>query len=197
MIEKNPAPQDHKTRCAWVRSGNQLYYEYHDREWGVPVHDDSRHFEFLMLEGAQAGLSWSTVLNKRENYRRAFDGFDPLKVSRFSEKKIEQLMQDASIIRNRLKIVSAIGNAQAFLEIVKEFDTFDSYIWGFVGGAPIQGTQVDSVTSPESDALSKNLKKRGFKFVGSIIMYSHMQAVGMINDHSQDCFRREYCATLR
>jgi DNA-3-methyladenine glycosylase I len=196
MTKINYIPEDNKKRCKWVLGGNQLYYEYHDQEWGVPVHDDARHFEFLVLEGAQAGLSWSTVLNKRENYRRAFAGFDASKVSRFSESKVAELMQDASIIRNQLKIRATIGNARAFLEIVKEFGGFDAYVWRFVGGSPIQGTLSKPVTSPESDALSKDLKKRGFKFVGSTIIYAHMQAVGMINDHDPECFRRAYCAKL-
>ena len=196
MAKDTYTPTDNNHRCEWVRGGNELYHQYHDQEWGVPVHDDARHFEFLILEGAQAGLSWSTVLNKRENYRSAFAGFDPIKVSRFSDNKIAELIQDKGIIRNQLKIRSAIGNAHAFLEIAKEFGSFDTYVWGFVGGTPIQGTAHKPVTSAESDALSKDLKKRGFKFVGSTIIYAHMQAVGMINDHDPDCYRRSPCAKM-
>lgn len=189
-------PGDGRARCAWVRGGNRLYYEYHDREWGVPVHDDVRHFEFLVLEGAQAGLSWSTVLNKRENYRRAFAGFDPCKVAAFDKQMIEDLVQDAGIIRNRLKINAAVNNARCFLDIVAHYGSFDQYVWGFVGGRPIQGELPEPTTSIESDLLSKDLKKRGFKFVGSTIIYAHMQAVGMVNDHDLACFRRTPCARM-
>ena len=171
---------------------------YHDTEWGVPVHDDRKQFEFLILEGAQAGLSWSTVLNKREAYRKAFAHFDPLRVARFNKKKIESLLANAGIIRNRLKIEAAVGNAKAFLGVQEEFGSFGKYIWQFVGGKPIRNrrkTMKDiPPTSPESDALSRDLKKRGFKFVGSTIMYSHMKAVGMVNDHVVSCFRHEECA---
>lgn len=189
-----------KKRCAWAEGGNELYIQYHDREWGVPVHDDLKQFEFLILEGAQAGLSWSTVLNKREGYRKAFSNFDPVKVARFSEKKIETLIQNPSIIRNRLKIASAVNNARAFLAIQKEFGSFDTYIWAFVGGKPRQNrwkamAEVP-VTSPESDALSKDLKQRGFKFVGSTILYAHLQAAGLVNDHLVSCFRYRECAAL-
>jgi len=189
-----------KKRCAWAEGGNELYIQYHDREWGVPVHDDRTQFEFLILEGAQAGLSWSTVLNKREGYRKAFANFDPVKVARFSEKKIETLIQNPSIIRNRLKITSAVNNARAFLAIRKEFGSFDDYIWAFVGGKPLQNrwkAMADvPATSPESDALSKDLKQRGLKFVGNTIMYAHLQAAGLVNDHLVSCFRYQECAAL-
>ena len=189
-----------KKRCAWAESGNELYLQYHDREWGVPVHEDRKQFEFLILEGAQAGLSWSTVLNKREGYRKAFANFDPVKVARFSEKKIETLIQNPSIIRNRLKITSAVSNARAFLAIQKEYGSFDTYIWAFVGGNPLQNrwNAMDEVpaTSPESDALSKDLRQRGLKFVGSIILYAHLQAAGLVNDHLLSCFRYRECAAL-
>jgi len=189
-----------KKRCAWAEGGNELYIQYHDREWGVPVHDDRTQFEFLILEGAQAGLSWSTVLNKREGYRKAFANFDPVKVARFSEKKIESLIQNPSIIRNRLKITSAVNNARAFLAIRKEFGSFDDYIWAFVGGKPLQNrwkAMADvPATSPESDALSKDLKQRGLKFVGNTIMYAHLQAAGLVNDHLVSCFRYQECAAL-
>ncbi len=177
-----------------------MYVKYHDTEWGVPVHDDHKQFEFLMLEGAQAGLSWLTVLRKREAYRKAFADFDPVKVARFSDKKIETLIQNPGIIRNRLKITAAVSNARAFLEVQQEFGSFDAYIWGFVGGKTIQNrweTMSDlPATSAQSEDLSKNLKKRGFKFVGSTIMYAHMQAAGMVNDHLVTCFRYRECAAL-
>jgi DNA-3-methyladenine glycosylase I len=180
-------------RCAWVTGGDPLMTRYHDREWGVPVRNDRKHFEFLVLEGAQAGLSWSTVLNKREAYRRAFSGFDPAKVARFSRRRIQKLLRDPSIIRNRLKIESAVRNAKAFLAIQKEFGSFNAYCWRFVGGRPRvnrwKATRQVPATSPESDAFSKDLKSRGFRFVGSTILYAHMQAVGMVNDHLVDCFR--------
>ena len=182
-----------KSRCAWAKTGNALYIQYHDTEWGVPVHDENKHFEFLVLEGAQAGLSWATVLNKREGYRKAFAQFDPVKVARFDKRKIEALLQDPEIIRNRLKVASAVNNAKAFLAVQKEFSTFDSYLWKFVGGNPIcnQHKTMESIptTSAESDLLSYDLKKRGFKFVGSTIIYAHMQATGMVNDHVMSCFR--------
>ncbi len=187
-----------KNRCAWAEGVNDLYVDYHDKEWGVPVHDDIKHFEFLILEGAQAGLSWSTVLNKREAYRKAFVGFDPVKVARFSGGKIETLLQNPGIIRNRLKITAAMNNARAFLKVQKEFGSFDRYVWRFVGGKPIQNCRKTMndipATSAESDALSKDLKHRGFKFVGSTIIYAHMQAVGMVNDHVVSCFRHKACA---
>jgi len=178
-------------RCAWAN--NELAIRYHDEEWGVPVHDDRTLFEFLILEGAQAGLSWNTILNKRENYRKAFSGFHPQRVARFDRRKIEQLLLDPGIVRNRLKVASAVANAQAFLAIQKEFESFDRYIWQFVGGKPRVNSprsfkQVPARTA-ESDAMSKDLKKRGFNFVGSTICYAFMQAVGMVNDHVVDCFR--------
>jgi DNA-3-methyladenine glycosylase I len=182
-----------KKRCTWVSVDDPLMLEYHDREWGVPVHDDRKHFEFLILEGAQAGLSWSTVLKKREAYRRAFDNFDPAKVARFTAARIEKLILDPGIIRNRLKIESSVRNAKAFLKIQEEFGSFDAYCWRFVGGKPklnkLTSMQQIPATSTESDAFSKDLKQRGFNFVGSTIIYAHMQAVGMVNDHLTDCFR--------
>jgi DNA-3-methyladenine glycosylase I len=182
-----------RKRCAWVNVDDPLMLEYHDREWGVPVHDDRKHFEFLILEGAQAGLSWSTVLKKRKAYRKAFDHFDPAKVTRFTASRIEKLLQDPGIIRNRLKIESTVRNAKAFLKVQQEFGTFDTYCWRFVGGKPkvnkLTSMQQIPATSPESDAFSKDLKQRGFNFVGSTIIYAHMQATGMVNDHLVDCFR--------
>jgi DNA-3-methyladenine glycosylase I len=170
-----------------------LYLKYHDTEWGVPVQDDRKHFELLLLEGAQAGLSWSTVLRKRDGYRRAFAAFDPVRVARFDEKRIAVLMQNPGIIRNRLKIAAAVSNARAFLAVQKEFGSFNAYVWRFVAGRPVRNrrkTMKDiPATSQESDALSGDLKKRGFKFVGSTIVYAHMQAVGMVNDHVISCFR--------
>jgi DNA-3-methyladenine glycosylase I len=184
---------DARKRCEWVSGADPLMLDYHDREWGVPVHDDRKHFEFLVLEAAQAGLSWSTVLKKREGYRRAFSGFDPEKVARYSDKRIEALIQDPAIIRNRMKIAAAVRNARLFLAIQKEFGSFDAYCWRFVEGRPIlnrrKGMGDIPATSPQSDALSKDLKQRGFSFVGSTIIYAHMQAVGMVNDHLVDCFR--------
>jgi len=176
-------------RCQWART--DLSIAYHDREWGVPVHDDRTLFEFLILEGAQAGLSWETILRKRENYRRAFNNFDPRKVARYDERRVAQLLNDEGIIRNRLKITSAIENAKRFLEIQKEFGSFADYAWGFVNGKPRRrkrGAPV-SVTTADSDLLSRDLKRRGFNFVGSTICYSFMQAVGMVNDHDAECFR--------
>ncbi len=182
-----------KKRCGWVSESNPLMLEYHDREWGVPVHEDDKHFEFLVLEGAQAGLNWSIVLNKREGYRRAFSGFDPNQVARYTEKRVQKLLLDPGIIRNRQKIQAAVRNARAFLTIQEEFGTFDGYAWRFVGGQPkVNRWRVMKqipATSPESDAFSKDLKHRGFSFVGSTIIYAHMQAVGMVNDHLVDCFR--------
>ncbi len=181
-------------RCPWVDLDKEDYIAYHDKEWGVPLHDDQQLFEFLTLESAQAGLSWYTVLRKRDNYRQAFAQFDPQKVARFTDKKIAALLQDAGIIRNRLKINAAVHNARLFLDIQEEFGSFDSYVWRFVDGEPIVNelrTHSDyPATSPESDALSKDLKQRGFKFVGSTIVYAHMQATGMVNDHALNCFRR-------
>lgn len=181
-------------RCPWVDLDKADYIAYHDDEWGVPLHDDQQLFEFLTLESAQAGLSWYTVLRKRDNYRKAFAQFDPKKVARFSEKKIAALLQDPGIIRNRLKVNAAVSNARLFLDVQEEFGSFDAYIWRFVDGEPIVNELRDLAdypsTSPESDALSKDLKQRGFKFVGSTIIYAHMQATGMINDHALDCYRR-------
>jgi DNA-3-methyladenine glycosylase I len=182
-----------KKRCSWVGVDDRLMLQYHDREWGVPVHDDRKHFEFLVLEGAQAGLSWTIVLKKREGYRRAFDGFDPEKVARFSARRIEKLALDSGIIRNRMKIAAAVRNARAFLKIQEALGSFDSYGWRFVDGRPKlnrwKTTRQIPATSAESDAFSKDLKHRGFSFVGSTVMYAHMQAVGMVNDHLVDCFR--------
>lgn len=180
-------------RCQWARDTFPAYERYHDEEWGVPVHDDRVHFEFLLLEGAQAGLSWATILKRRAGYRVAFAAFDPRKVARYRPDKIEQLLQFEGIIRNRLKVEAAVGNARAFLAVQEEFGSFDEYIWRFVGGRTLlnhHGTlkQVPA-TTPESDALSRDLKRRGFKFVGSTVMYAHMQACGLVNDHTTDCFR--------
>jgi DNA-3-methyladenine glycosylase I len=178
-------------RCGWAKG--ERYIQYHDEEWGVPVHDDRTLFEFLILEGAQAGLSWSTILNKRENYRRAFNGFDPRRVARYDSRRIKKLLADPGIVRNRLKVASAIGNAKAFLRVQDEFGTFDRYVWRFVGGKPLinkrKSLRQVPARTPESDAMSKDLQRRGFKFVGSTICYAFMQAVGMVNDHVLDCFR--------
>ncbi len=187
-------------RCKWAEGVSLKYIEYHDTEWGVPVYDDRTQFEFLVLEGAQAGLSWSTILNKREGYRKAFAEFDPEKVARFTKKRVEKLLLDPSIVRNRLKVESTVTNAKAFLKVQEEFGTFCRYIWGFVDGEPIQNKfRRDAdvpATSQESDALSKDLKKRGFRFVGSTIVYAHMQATGLVNDHVTTCFRYKECAAL-
>ena len=181
-------------RCAWA-THTEAERDYHDNEWGVPLHDDRGLFEFLILEGAQAGLSWSTILNKREGYRKAFDGFDAEKVARYSEKKIERLLQNPAIVRNRLKVNAAVTNARCFLDVQAEHGSFDRYIWSFVGGKPIQNRWVDIADVPaetdESRAMSKDLKKRGFKFVGSTICYAFMQATGMVNDHLTTCFRHK------
>jgi len=178
-------------RCSWPT--NDLAIKYHDEEWGVPQHVDRKLFEFLILEGAQAGLSWDTILRKRENYRDAFDGFDVEKVARYTDKRVEKLLQNEGIIHNRLKVASAITNAKNFLKVQKEFGSFDKYIWSFVGGKPIVNKWKDTsqvpATSPISDAISKDMKRRGFNFVGSTIMYAHMQATGMVNDHLVSCFR--------
>ncbi len=180
-----------KIRCHWAT--NELSIRYHDEEWGTPVHDDRRLFEFLILEGAQAGLSWDTILKKRENFRAAFDQFDPVVVAHYDSKKVRALLANPGIIRNRLKVNSAIQNAKAFLQIQREFGTFDAYIWQFVGGQPIQSSRRSlrdlPAHTPQSDAMSKDLKRRGFNFVGSTICYAFMQAVGMVNDHLVDCFR--------
>jgi DNA-3-methyladenine glycosylase I len=188
-------------RCRWAESGSPAYLEYHDREWGVPQHNDRVLFEFLTLEGAQAGLSWSTILNKRENYRAAFSDFDPAKIAKYDRDRIENLMQNPGIVRNRLKIESTVVNARACLNVQKEFQSFDAYLWQFVGGKPLchawgSPGQVPAV-SIESDAMSKDLKHRGFKFVGSTILYAFMQAVGMVNDHTVDCFRWKQLAKSR
>jgi len=185
--KKNAAP----VRCPWAN--NELSIRYHDEEWGVPVHDDRTLFEFLILEGAQAGLSWNTILNKRDNYRRAFDGFDPKRVALYDQPKVRKLLADAGIVRNRLKIAASIENAKAFLRVQQEFGSFDRYIWQFVGGKPLVNKrksmrQVPARTA-ESDAMSKDLKRRGFKFVGTTICYAFMQAIGMVNDHLVVCFR--------
>ena len=184
-------------RCPWCESGNAAYIAYHDDEWGIPVYDDPTQFEFLTLESAQAGLSWATVLNKRGGYRKAFAGFDVAKVARFTPKKIERMLLDPGIIRNKLKVKTAVSNAQLFLAVQEEFGTFCEYLWSFVEGQPIQNkwktTRSVPATSKESDALSKDLKQRGFKFVGSTIIYAHMQAVGMVNDHLIGCFRYAAC----
>ncbi|HEU4432756.1 MAG TPA: DNA-3-methyladenine glycosylase I [Pyrinomonadaceae bacterium] len=176
-------------RCAWART--PLSIAYHDEEWGVPLHDDTRLFEFLVLEGAQAGLSWETILNKRDNYRAAFDGFNPVKIAKYNDRKIESLMNNAGIIRNRLKINAAITNARNFLDVGREFGSFDAYVWRFVNGKPLRRKRGQPVPARTelSDALSKDLSQRGFKFVGSTICYAFMQAVGMVNDHDPSCFR--------
>jgi DNA-3-methyladenine glycosylase I len=190
-----------QTRCAWS-AVNPLMIEYHDREWGVPVHDDRKHFEFLVLEAAQAGLSWAIVLNKREGYRKAFAQFDPEKVARFDKRRVDRLVLNPAIVRNRQKIEAAIKNARALLRVQDEFGSFDAYAWRFVGGAPRvnrRRTMRDiPATTPESDAFSRDLKARGFSFVGSTVIYAHMQAIGMVNDHVIDCFRyRELLAGTR
>ena len=188
-----------RTRCHWATSA--LNIQYHDEEWGVPVHDENRWFEFLILEGAQAGLSWETILRKRDRYREVFDGFDPAVVARYGKKKEKELLADAGIIRNRLKISSAISNAQAFLAIQKEFGSFDAYIWQITGGAPRHNAWEHSkqipARTPESDALSKELKRRGFRFVGSTICYALMQATGLVNDHLKSCFRYSEVSSKR
>lgn len=181
-----------KTRCAWA-GNDALYQAYHDREWGVPQYDDQRLFEFLVLEGAQAGLSWITILRKRENYRAAFDDFDATRIARYGADKIESLLQNAGIVRNRLKIEASVTNAQKFLDVRDEFGSFAKFIWQFVGGAPKQNAWRSPAdvpaSTPESDMMSKELKRRGFKFVGTTICYAHMQATGMVNDHTVNCFR--------
>ncbi len=190
-------PAKPRTRCPWSEGIDPAMERYHDVEWGVPVRDDRRHFEFLLLESAQAGLSWWTILRKREGYRRAFADFDPERVARFNARSVERLMGDAGIVRNRQKIEATIANARGFLALQEEFGSFDAYVWRFVGGRPIvnrwrEQRQVPA-TSPESDALSKDLKQRGFKFVGSTIVYAHMQATGLVNDHLVGCFRHAEC----
>lgn len=180
-------------RCAWARGSSPLMLKYHDREWGVPVHDDRRLFEFLILEGAQAGLSWNTVLNRRQNYRRAFDNFNVRKISKYARRDVDRLLRDKGIIRNRLKIAATIENARSFIKVQQEFGSFDEYVWRFVGGKPIKNrfkkiSELPAQTE-ESVAMSRDLKKRGFRFVGPTICYAFMQAVGMVNDHTTDCFR--------
>lgn len=191
---------DEPTRCRWCLGVDDAYMAYHDEEWGVPVFDDRKQFEFLVLESAQAGLSWATVLRKRDGYRRNFAGFDAEKVARFSAQRVERILTDPGIIRNRLKVTAAVNNAQRFLELQEAFGSFCNYIWRFVDGVPVQNRfdRNDDVpaTSPASDALSRDLKQRGFKFVGSTIMYAHMQATGLVNDHIVDCFRHDECAGL-
>lgn len=188
--------KEEKVRCAWCLKFDQ-YIQYHDEEWGVPVHEDQKHFEFLILEGAQAGLSWSTILKKREGYRKAFADFDARKVARFTEAKLEKLLLDPSIIRNRLKVFATVNNAKRFLEVQKEFGSFDTYIWQFVNNKPIinkwKTLKEVPATTRESDVLSKDLLKRGFKFVGSTVIYAHMQACGLVNDHLMDCWRFSQC----
>ena len=183
-----------KQRCGWCNS-SELYQKYHDHEWGKPVYDDATLFEFLILETFQAGLSWITILNKRENFRKAFDHFDYKKIAHYSEDKIQELLLDAGIIRNKLKVYSAVSNAQAFIKVQEEFGSFSKYIWGFVNGKPIDNNRKSlkevPATTPLSDAISKDLKKRGFKFVGSTVVYAHMQATGMVNDHVEDCWTRK------
>ncbi len=189
-----------RKRCTWPLKGNELYLKYHDEEWGVPVWDDEIQFEFLVLEGAQAGLSWSTILNKREGYRAAFANFDAEKIARFGKRDITRLMNDVGIVRNKLKIEGAITNARLYLDFREKHGTFADHLWSFVGGKPIQNRFEEHkrvpATSPESDAISKDLKKRGFKFVGSTIIYAHMQATGMVNDHLTSCFRWKECRAL-
>ena len=192
---------DGKTRCGWAPAADPLYVEYHDHEWGVPLHDDRRMFEMLVLEGAQAGLSWGTILRKRENYRCAFDGFDPAKVAAYGDRKMAALLADAGIVRNRLKLKSAVANAAAFLKVQDEFGSFDAYVWRFIGGKPKANrwrslSQIPAST-PESGAMSRDLLSRGFHFVGPTICYSHMQATGMVNDHLVSCFRHRELAPGR
>ncbi len=191
---------DNKIRCAWCLK-SELYMRYHDEEWGKPVHEDRIHFEFLILEGAQAGLSWSTILNKRDGYRKNFAAFDPEKVARFTQKRIEKILLDPGIVRNRLKVQAAVTNAKQFLKIQKEFGSFDRYIWNFVNGIPIVNKRKSLTNIPpttkESNALSKDLIKRGFKFVGSTVIYAHMQACGLVNDHLMECWRYKETSGLR
>lgn len=190
-------PAAERNRCPWALGISRAYLDYHDREWGVPARDDRRQFEFLILEGAQAGLSWSTILHKREGYRRAFADFDPRKVARFTPRRLEKLLQDPSIVRNRLKVSAAVSNARAFLRVQEEFGSFSDYLWSFVDGTPVQNRwrrqQDVPATTPLSDRISKDLKQRGFRFVGSTIVYSHLQATGLVNDHILGCFRYREC----
>jgi DNA-3-methyladenine glycosylase I len=180
------------TRCSWCE-GNEQYIEYHDKDWGVPVHDDNKHFEFLILEGAQAGLSWLTILKRRDTYRKAYNGFDPAVVAKYDESKIQELLKDPGIIRNKLKVRASVNNAKLFLDIQKEFGSFDKYIWGFTNGKVVKNswTKLSDIPAKTelSDKISSDLKKRGFKFTGSTIIYAHLQAAGIVNDHVIDCFR--------
>ncbi|CAN5163141.1 DNA-3-methyladenine glycosylase I [soil metagenome] len=189
----NPSPESVQARCEWART--PLSVAYHDAEWGVPVHDDSRLFEFITLEGAQAGLSWETILRKRDSYRDAFSGFDPARIARFTSARVEQLLQDPGIVRNRLKVTSTVSNAKAFLAVQKEFGSFDAFVWGLFPDAPRvnrpRSLREIPARTPESDALSRELLARGFRFVGSTICYAFMQAVGIVNDHTRSCFRRD------
>jgi DNA-3-methyladenine glycosylase I len=191
------APDDGLTRCPWALGVSEMYLRYHDQEWGLPVRDDRTQFEFLILEGAQAGLSWSTILHKREGYRRAFAGFDPERVARFNRRSLDRLMADPGIVRNRLKIESAVGNARAFLKVSESHGSFSRYLWDFVDGEPVTNhwrRQRDvPATTPLSDEISRDLKRRGFRFVGSTIVYSHLQATGLVNDHVASCFRHSQC----
>lgn len=185
-------------RCGWAGT-DPLYIQYHDEEWGVPVHEDRKLFEFILLEGAQAGLSWITILRKRENYRRAFDNFDPHKIARYGDEKVAALLNDPGIVRNRLKIAAAIGNAQAFIKVQEEFDSFDRYLWGFTDGQTIQNAWISMeqipAKTPLAEKISKDLVKRGFRFVGPTIIYAHLQATGMVNDHEVSCFRYDQVGT--
>lgn len=194
-------PADGRPRCGWCLGVDAQYIAYHDDEWGVPVRDDPTHFEFLVLESAQAGLSWATILRKRAGYRRAFAEFDVDRVARFNSRSVERLLADARIIRNRRKIEAAINNARRFIEIRDEFGSFDAYVWRFVGGEPIVNRRKRDAdvpaTTPESDTLSKDLKARGFNFVGSTVIYAHMQATGLVNDHLVSCFRHDECRGAR
>ena len=192
--------EDGRVRCSWVGQGKPYYEAYHDAEWGVPVHDDGKHFEMICLEGAQAGLSWETILKKRDNYIELFEKLDPIRCANLSDERLEEILQNPGIIRNRLKVFGVRKNAIAFLAVQKEFGSFDAYVWAFVGGAPIDGRRQGRgdvpATTPESDALSKDLKKRGFTFVGSTIVYAYMQAAGLVNDHVAGCFRYGPCREL-
>ena len=192
------APEDGLTRCPWALGVSDEYLHYHDEEWGVPARDDVTQFEFLILEGAQAGLSWSTILHKRPGYRRAFAGFDPERVARFNRRSVERLMTDSGIVRNRLKIESAITNARAFLDVRESHGSFSRYLWDFVDGEPVVGhwrrQREVPATTPLSDVISRDLKRRGFRFVGSTIVYSHLQATGLVNDHIVGCYRHGQCA---
>ena len=200
-VRWNDATDDMKRRCPWANPDDPLYLEYHDTEWGVPVHDDRKLFEFLVLEGAQAGLSWRTILNRRENYRKAFAGFDPVKVAAFDGRTVKKLLEDPGIIRNRRKIESAISNAKLVLEVQEEHGSFDTYLWSFVGGKPIQNRWKNPgqipVKTPEAERMSADLVRSGFKFVGPTICYAYMQAAGMVNDHVVDCYRHREILAMK